>query len=92
VSLRVEPTNATLGAAVTGVKLAALSDAEWRAVEAAFHEHALLIFPGQHLSPEEQAAFAHRFGEIEHIVQGRETVPISNRRADGTLLSTTTPR
>jgi alpha-ketoglutarate-dependent taurine dioxygenase len=85
-SLRAEPTHATLGAVVTGVKLAALSDEEWRAVEAAFHEHALLIFPAQHLTPDEQAAFAHRFGEIEHIVPDRETVPISNRRADGTLL------
>ena len=85
-TFRAEPTTATLGAVVTGVKLAALSGAEWRAVESAFLEHALLIFPAQHLSAGEQAAFAHRFGEIEHIVPDRETVAISNKRADGTLL------
>jgi alpha-ketoglutarate-dependent taurine dioxygenase len=85
-ALRVTPTDATLGAFVTGVRLAALDDAEWRALEAAFHAHAVLVFPGQHLTHAEQAAFARRFGEIEHIVPERDTVPISNRRADGTLL------
>ncbi|HEY8119681.1 MAG TPA: TauD/TfdA family dioxygenase [Myxococcota bacterium] len=90
-SFRAEPTPATLGAVVTGVKLAALSDAEWRAVESAFHAHALLIFPAQHLDAAEQAAFARRFGEIEHIVPERDTVPISNRRADGTLLADDEP-
>jgi alpha-ketoglutarate-dependent taurine dioxygenase len=84
---RAQPTPATLGAVVTGVKLAALSDGEWRAVEAAFLEHALLIFPGQHLSADEQAVFAKRFGEIEYIAPTRATVPISNKRADGTLLA-----
>ena len=48
---RIEPTDATLGALVTGVRLAALDDAAWRAVEDAFHQHAVLIFPGQHPFP-----------------------------------------
>jgi alpha-ketoglutarate-dependent taurine dioxygenase len=82
-----EPTHATLGATITGVRLAALGEADWRATLAAFHEHALLIIPEQHLSPDEQAAFARRFGEIEYIAPNRETVPISNERADGTLLA-----
>jgi alpha-ketoglutarate-dependent taurine dioxygenase len=90
-TLRIEPTRATLGAFVTGVKLAALREAEWRAIEGAFLEHALLIFPGQHLSADEQAAFARRFGEIEHIVPTRATVPISNRRPDGSLLADDDP-
>jgi alpha-ketoglutarate-dependent taurine dioxygenase len=85
--LRLVPVEATLGAVVTGVKLAALADAEWREIERVFHEYALLIFPGQHLAAEEQAGFARRFGEIEYIAPTRETVPISNRRPDGTLLS-----
>jgi alpha-ketoglutarate-dependent taurine dioxygenase len=83
----ITPFDATLGAAITGVKLSSLCDADWRAIESAFHEHALLIFPGQHLSADDQAAFAKRFGAIEHIAKGRETVPISNKRADGTLLA-----
>jgi alpha-ketoglutarate-dependent taurine dioxygenase len=90
-TLRIEPSGATLGAFVSGVKLAALADGEWRAIEQAFLEHALLIFPGQNLTPEEQAAFAKRFGEIEYIAPTRATVPISNRRADGSLLADEDP-
>ncbi len=84
---RIEPTNATLGAVVSGVKLAALEEEDWRSILAAFHERAVLIFPGQHLSAAEQAGFARRFGEIEHLAAGYDTVPISNRKADGTLLA-----
>jgi alpha-ketoglutarate-dependent taurine dioxygenase len=86
-TLHIEPTDATLGAVVTGLKLAALGDDEWRALEQAFLEHAVLIFPAQHLAPGEQAGFARRFGAIEYIAPARETVPISNKRADGTLLA-----
>ena len=81
----IEKSAATLGAVVSGVRLAALEPTEWREVEAAFHAHAVLIFPGQHLAATEQAAFARRFGEIEHIVPGVDTVPISNRKRDGSL-------
>jgi alpha-ketoglutarate-dependent taurine dioxygenase len=88
---RIEPTQATLGAVVTGVRLAALEPADGRAIEAAFHEHAVLIFPAQHLGRSEQAAFARRFGAIEHIVPSVETVPISNRRRDGSLLGDDDP-
>ena len=85
--LIVEPTPATLGAVVTGVDLTALDAAQWSAIRAAFLEHAVLIFPDQHLSAAAQTAFAERFGNIEHLVADRKIVPISNRRADGTLLS-----
>ena len=84
---RVEPTSATVGAVVTGVDLNALTAAEWAAIRAAFLEHAVLIFPGQHLSAAAQTAFAERFGNIECLAADRKIVPISNRRADGTLLS-----
>ncbi|MFI5316417.1 MAG: TauD/TfdA dioxygenase family protein [Myxococcota bacterium] len=82
---RIQESDATLGATVTGVRLAALEPAEWREIEAAFHARAVLIFPAQHLRAAEQVAFARRFGEIEHIVPGADTVPVSNRRRDGTL-------
>ena len=42
--LKIAPSTATLGATVTGVRLNALSDREWQAIEDAFHEHAVLIF------------------------------------------------
>jgi alpha-ketoglutarate-dependent taurine dioxygenase len=87
----IEPTGSTLGAVVTGLRLVALDRGEWEAVLDAFHAHAVLIFPGQHLSGDEQVAFARRFGDIEHIVPERDSVPISNRRADGTLMADDEP-
>ncbi|HKU98866.1 MAG TPA: TauD/TfdA family dioxygenase [Vineibacter sp.] len=75
-----EPLDATFGAVVTGVKVAQLDDATWRDLHAAWLEYALLIFPGQHLSRDEQIAFAKRFGPLEF-----EMAPISNVKADGTV-------
>ncbi len=84
--LKLEPTGATFGAIVTGASLAELSDASWKEIEAAFHEYALLIFPGQHLSSTEQVEFGRRFGEIEHLFGDAGITPISNQRMDGSLL------
>lgn len=88
--LRVEPVNATLGATVTGVRLAELDDAAWAAIEAAFNEHAVLVFPGQHLTPEEQQAFGRRFGEFDSLSETGLT-PISNRLRDGTVVDPSHP-
>lgn len=84
----VTPTSATLGAVVGDIDLARLDEASWKAVETAFHQHAVLVFPGQRLSAEEQVAFARRFGEIEILTPDAElkAVPISNVNRDGTLL------
>src|SRR5262245_58682716 len=87
----VERTGSSLGAVVTGIRLVALDRSEWEAVEDAFHAHAVLIFPEQHLSGDDQVAFARRFGEIEQIVPDRDSVPISNRRPDGTLMADDEP-
>ena len=62
--LRIEPTGATLGAIVTGIDLANLDPAEWAEIEPAFHEYAVLIFPGQHLTDVAQTTFGARFGEL----------------------------
>ncbi len=81
----IAPTGATLGAVVSGVDLARLDPDSWRSIEAAFHEHALLIFPDQHLTSSEQVAFAKRFGAIELLTPNPqlEAVPLSNVRSDG---------
>lgn len=83
--LCIEPTDATLGAIVTGADIGTLDDSCWHAIESAFHDHGVLIFPGQHLAADEQYAFARRFGDIEHLTPQRnlKVVPFSNRRADG---------
>ena len=76
----------TLGARVHGVRLANLAAAEWTAIEAAFHAHAVLIFPTQHLDAEQQVAFARRFGELEILVEGKQSIAISNRGEQGQRL------
>jgi alpha-ketoglutarate-dependent taurine dioxygenase len=90
-SLSIKPADATLGAVITGVSIAAPEESEWRAILAAFHEHAVLIFPGQHPSHDEQVAFGRRFGELDPLVAHTGTVPISNRRPDGALLGDADP-
>src|SRR5262245_4944428 len=84
----VTPTTATLGAVVTGLTLAHMDQPTWSAVERAFLEHAVLIFPGQHLAEAEQVAFARRFGEIELLAVDPEqkAVAISNVKPDGTIM------
>ena len=76
----ITPLDATFGAVVTGVKLADLDDAGWRDLLAAWLEYALLVFPDQHLTREQQIAFARRFGPLEF-----EMAAISNVRPDGSL-------
>jgi alpha-ketoglutarate-dependent taurine dioxygenase len=85
-TLTIEPTGATLGAFVTGVSIPALDDATWQQIEAAFLEYGVLIFPGQHLTAQQQIAFGERFGRIEELVKGHKIIPVSNKKPDGTLL------
>ncbi|MEM7465635.1 MAG: TauD/TfdA family dioxygenase [Pseudomonadota bacterium] len=77
--LSIKPSDATLGAYISGVKLSELSDSEFEQIYTAFLRHALLIFPQQHLSNDEQLAFAQRFGDIEILVKGLKTIPVSNK-------------
>ena len=80
-SFKIEPlAGTTFGATVTGVRLAGIDEAGARALHAAWLEHALLIFPGQHLARAEQIAFARRFGPLEF-----EMAALSNVKADGSL-------
>jgi alpha-ketoglutarate-dependent taurine dioxygenase len=76
----IAPLDASFGAVVTGLALAGLDDATWRDLHAAWLDYALLIFPGQHLTREQQIAFAKRFGPLEF-----DLAPISNVRADGSI-------
>ncbi|MYB35925.1 MAG: TauD/TfdA family dioxygenase [Gammaproteobacteria bacterium] len=80
VAMTIEPTDATLGALVRGVRLAAMTDAEWNAIHAAFLDRGVLVFPGQFLTDAEQMDFGRRFGELMI-----ESQPFSNERADGSL-------
>ncbi|MEM7286866.1 MAG: TauD/TfdA family dioxygenase [Actinomycetota bacterium] len=83
----VEPLDATLGAVVTGLSVGHLSDGDWEVVADAFLQHALLVFPSQHLDDEQQRAFGERFGELDILVRHRGgTVAITNQRPDGSVV------
>lgn len=91
-ALQLRPTDATLGAVITGVNLAALDTQQWQTIEAAFYEYGVLFFPGQHLNAQAQLDFAQRFGDIEVLVEGMKTVPIANKGPDGALLEADSER
>ena len=78
--IRIDQLPATLGATVSGVRLASLDDQTWAVIEDAFHEYGLLIFPEQHLSDDDQRAFGRRFGDLE---PGLELAALSNVSPQG---------
>ncbi|MCA9130474.1 MAG: TauD/TfdA family dioxygenase, partial [Planctomycetales bacterium] len=68
----------SLGAEITGVDLsAALSDETIAEIRQALLDHLVIFFRDQRLSPEQQIAFAKRFGSLEEhdFVEGMEDYP-----------------
>ena len=92
VTLEITPCDATLGAVVRNVRLTSLGDEAFGAIEDAWHAHAVLIFPDQHLTDDEQLAFSRRFGSLErslssnHVRADRTVLHLSNVREDGSLV------
>ncbi len=80
-AFNLEPLDATFGAVVTGLKVADIDDQVASELYNAWLEYALLIFPDQHLSGEEQITFAKRFGEMEF-----DLAALSNVHKDGSIL------
>jgi len=87
-------TGAALGADIAGVDLMQpLTDAAFKAIEAAWHQHLVLRFRGQHLDDPGLLAFARHFGELDqapiHAVDDAEHDPypeitvMSNIKVDG---------
>jgi alpha-ketoglutarate-dependent taurine dioxygenase len=81
-AFEIEALDATFGAVVRNIDLRDLDEPTWTALYETWIEYALLIFPGQFLSRDEQNAFALRFGELEF-----EASPISNLDRDGRVHS-----
>jgi alpha-ketoglutarate-dependent taurine dioxygenase len=79
-TMEVIPLRATFGATVRGLELSSIDEETWAALHEAWLEYALLIFPGQFLTVDEQNAFARRFGDLEFAA-----VPISNIGKDGSV-------
>lgn len=80
------------GAFVTGVDLGkSLCDASFARIKQALFEHAVLFFPGQHISPAEQITFARRFGNLHvhpyapNLGTDYPEVLVLNERAKGSV-------
>jgi len=64
--IEVKPIAGALGAEIGGADLAALDDEMFKEIEAAWLDHLVVFFRNQTITPEQQIAFAKRFGEIHH--------------------------
>jgi taurine dioxygenase len=68
--LTVHCSSAPLGVEIRGVSLAHdIEDAVFRQIVDLFHEHEVVYFCDQSLTPEQHIAFSRRFGELEHHVR-----------------------
>lgn len=64
-SIEVQPISGALGAEILGVDLSEALDSEvFEEIKSAFHEHLVLFFRDQHLTPDQQKAFGERFGSL----------------------------
>ena len=63
--MNIEPASDRFGALVRDVRLAQMTDSDFQQVLSWWHKYAVLVFPNQHLSREEQIAFTRRFGRLE---------------------------
>jgi alpha-ketoglutarate-dependent 2,4-dichlorophenoxyacetate dioxygenase len=96
--VRVRPLHPHVGAEITGVDLREPVPAEdFAAIETAFNRHAVLVFPGQPLTDEQQIAFSRNFGPLETSpeyagskksrLSRREIADVSNLDPDGRLMA-----
>ncbi len=95
-AITVYPFTPDFAAEIGDVDLAApLSDADFEDIRTAFWKYAVLVFPGQRLTPEQHLAFAARFGPVEKertldpkatpTRYGGEFADISNLTAEGRI-------
>ena len=90
--MNITPTDATLAAIIDDVDVCALDAGAFADLEAAWHEHAVLIFPGLHLDDVAHIGFSRRFGALERLqaaaVEGGrpEIFNVSNVGPDGAIV------
>ncbi|MDD9878856.1 MAG: TauD/TfdA family dioxygenase, partial [Magnetovibrio sp.] len=79
-TISIEALQPGFAATVTGVDLCAPTAPDTiRALEAAIHEYAVLVFPGQAVTDDQQQAFTLAFGPIEDKRGGNVTAPEDER-------------
>ena len=64
--IEVKPIAGALGAEISGVDLREIDDETFAEIHDAWLEHLVVFFRNQTLTPEQQVAFAKRFGKIHH--------------------------
>jgi taurine dioxygenase len=88
----VTPLSSALGAQIHGIDAAAIDDAGFERVRAAWLEHLVLLFRNQHLDDRALVDFTSRFGELEeaplfggrrYVEEHPEVMIISNVAVDG---------
>jgi taurine dioxygenase len=62
--MTIHPVSGALGAELHGVDIAQMDDTLFVAIHSALLEHSIIFFRDQTITPEQQIAFAHRFGGI----------------------------
>ena len=76
--------SAALGAEITEVDLAKVSDDQVEEIKSLLTEHKVIFFPGQKLSQDEHVEYGAKFGELEgHPNLKNKTVGDINLDADG---------
>ena len=78
--MKVEPLERSFGAKIYDLSLPDLKQKQIRELYDLWLEYALLVFPGQNLTTDQQISFAKNFGALEF-----ELSPISNVRNDGSI-------
>lgn len=74
--MNIERLAAPLGAIVRDLDVREVDDTAWQALNTLFCRYHVLVFPGQHLTPAEQMAFAGRWGElVRHPYAGMKNYP-----------------
>ena len=75
--IKVRPIAGALGAEISGVNLASVDDDTFAEIRAAWLEHLVVFFRDQVITPDQQIAFAKRFGEIHYhpFMQGMPEHP-----------------
>jgi alpha-ketoglutarate-dependent 2,4-dichlorophenoxyacetate dioxygenase len=67
-AIRARPLHSVFVGEVTGVDLGQPIDAAMvAAIETAIHRHAVLVFPGQRITDEQQLAFSRHFGPLDDM-------------------------
>ena len=90
-NLSIEPLTPVFGARVLGFSIRdGIDDDTFAAIEAAFEEFSVLVFPDQPVDDDAQIAFSERFGALEETLAGAvgagsKIARITNILPDGTL-------